>query len=136
MPHQTHDEHTEDDYEPVTFPRDQWPARTYYYPGLAESGDLERRIRFAAQQASRKIARGIWSGDLDGEIEEVDVTFAVLDVVLELWVDAASLADVSNDEFREDCRAAQRTISNTVDEWRGWLGEATRDVASTVSFYN
>ncbi|EKD02086.1 hypothetical protein A1Q2_03638 [Trichosporon asahii var. asahii CBS 8904] len=105
------EKHSEDEYEPVVFPRNEWPTRTYYFPGIFEFGGLGRRVRFAAQQASRRVAQGIENGALDGFADELDLNLAVLDVVLEL---------------------AQQIMTTTVEEWRDWLRDATQDVLTTA----
>lgn len=75
---------SDDEYEPLVFPRDVWPQETYFYPGLHNSGLPEDRVRFAAQQASRKLTQALSNLTFAEDIDEIDFTFAVLDVVLQL----------------------------------------------------
>lgn len=70
-----------DTYDP-SFPRDQWPQRSYFCPGIRSVG-TETRVRFAAQRASRIVAQ-LLRDNKATEIEEDDFTAAVLDVVLEM----------------------------------------------------
>lgn len=74
----------DDEYEDLVFPRNAWPCQTYYHPRMKCSGDLRGHMLFAAQKASRKVARAFTAGRLDGIVDAHDLNMAVLDVVLEL----------------------------------------------------
>ncbi|BEI95036.1 uncharacterized protein CcaverHIS019_0706170 [Cutaneotrichosporon cavernicola] len=106
--------------DPITFPRDEWPHKSYYTPGWPMSkASLNLQVRFAAQQASRKLARAVMHGTLD-DIDRVDFDFAVIDVVLQL-----------NDQARVESRAAKVSVSGSVADWHVWLRAAAAEVADT-----
>lgn len=70
-----------DTYEP-SFPRSQWPRRSYFCPGIGYA-DSDTRVRFAAQSASRIVSQ-LLRNQKATQIEEADFTAAILDVVLEV----------------------------------------------------
>ncbi|BEI93544.1 uncharacterized protein CcaverHIS019_0600030 [Cutaneotrichosporon cavernicola] len=101
----------DDCYEPLSFPRTDWPA-TYYYPRMAELS-RERRTRYAARQASGRFA-AVLAGDqpLDS-VDMNDFDMAIVDVVLEL-----------NDQFRDDWMCES---TKTVAKWHACLRELTAE---------
>lgn len=74
---------TMDQYDPLAFPRDQWPRRSYFlpFPGRGRQRDPHS---LATQKASRKIAKAMRDGQVLGQMDNVDLTTGILDVVLEL----------------------------------------------------
>lgn len=80
-----------DEFDEIIYPRDEYPSwaqTTYYYPGLLQSHSREYRILFAAQCASRKVARAM---TLDGagfrnHVDEHDYALSIVDIILQRWV--------------------------------------------------
>ncbi|BEJ15397.1 hypothetical protein CspHIS471_0500020 [Cutaneotrichosporon sp. HIS471] len=104
------------EYAPFVFPRDTWPTKSYFPPrGLARA-TTETRIRFAAQQASRKLARALKHED--EPVDGADFDMGVVDVVLQLL-----------DQDRTRCFNAQTTLTDTVAAWHLWLSETSAEVA-------
>ncbi|BEI84602.1 hypothetical protein CcaverHIS002_0500030 [Cutaneotrichosporon cavernicola] len=109
----------DDCYEPLSFPRTDWPA-TYYYPRMAELS-RERRTRYAARQASGRFA-AVLAGDqpLDS-VDMNDFDMAIVDVVLEL-----------NDQFRDDWMCES---TKTVAKWHACLRELTAEAIEKGKYH-
>ncbi|BEI92373.1 uncharacterized protein CcaverHIS019_0500010 [Cutaneotrichosporon cavernicola] len=106
------------------FPRDVWPQETYYVPGCKMT-DLvpSLLVRFAAQQASRRLMGAVEAGTLQN-VKSVDFDMAVLDVVIML-----------NDQVRSECVLAHTTLTDSVEAWHKWLRDATDEIAGKGSLF-
>ncbi|BEI80713.1 hypothetical protein CcaverHIS002_0112420 [Cutaneotrichosporon cavernicola] len=103
-------------HAPLVFPRDRWPTKSYFPPrGLARA-TAETRVRFAAQQASRKLARAL--AHADGPADAADFDMGVVDAVLQLL-----------DQARTRCVDTQTALTDSVAAWHVWLREASAAVA-------
>ncbi|EJT47567.1 hypothetical protein A1Q1_03588 [Trichosporon asahii var. asahii CBS 2479] len=111
-----------DEFDEIIYPRDEYPSwaqTTYYYPGLLQSHSREYRILFAAQCASRKVARAM---TLDGagfrnHVDEHDYALSIVDIILQRI-----------EEERDECLTTRRPCTKTVASWRSWV----RDTAYYV----
>ncbi|BEI86655.1 hypothetical protein CcaverHIS002_0700010 [Cutaneotrichosporon cavernicola] len=86
-----------------------------------DCASAERQVRFAAQKASRRLAKALDASSEDTRsmpaVDQIDFDMSVLDVVLGL-----------NDQMGAECYNAGTQIDATVKGWHQWLVELTEDV--------